>query len=277
MDDVTEIAWNTSTEVTTMLAFVAGRDAPPGSVLPLVPMSERKLRLFLVGCCRQRWELFGDRIATQSIVEAERYADGEVEMESLRRAESAAVNEYHAFQDDEFNRTTKRPSVSFRFELSLCSAAIGCCQQFSEQLNQHIYYGRSRDFIPIHPSSRCIRADGVLRGVRSACLENQEFRFGDTVNRRVLMDAEDLNQAHLLRCIAGNPFRPVAFDPIWRTETVVALASAIYTERAFDRMPILADALEESGCDPADVLSHCRGPGPHARGCWVVDGVLGKE
>jgi len=79
------------------------------------------------------------------------------------------------------------------------------------------------------------------------------------------------------RCVAGNPFRPVAFSPSWRSETAVALASATYAERAFDRLPILADALEEAGCDHADVLSHCRGPGPHVRGCWVVDGVLGKS
>jgi hypothetical protein len=78
-------------------------------------------------------------------------------------------------------------------------------------------------------------------------------------------------------CILGNPFRPVAFPHSWRTETAVALAAGIYADRAFDRLPILADALEEAGCDNADVLSHCRGPGPHARGCWVVDGVLGKE
>ena len=80
-----------------------------------------------------------------------------------------------------------------------------------------------------------------------------------------------------LRDIFGNPFRPVAFADSWRSETAVALASGVYAERAFDRMPILADALEEAGCDHADVLSHCRGPGPHVRGCWVVDGVLGKS
>lgn len=81
----------------------------------------------------------------------------------------------------------------------------------------------------------------------------------------------------LLRCIFGNPFRPIVFADSWRSETAVALASAIYAERAFDRLPILADALEEAGCDHADVLSHCRGSGPHARGCWVVDRVLGKS
>ena len=81
----------------------------------------------------------------------------------------------------------------------------------------------------------------------------------------------------LLRCLFGNPFRPVAFDPSWRSETAVALATGIYDARAFDRLPILADALEEAGCDHPDVLAHCREPNaPHARGCWVVDGVLGK-
>jgi hypothetical protein len=83
-------------------------------------------------------------------------------------------------------------------------------------------------------------------------------------------------QAPLLRCIVGNPFRPVACEPSWRTSTAVGLAEGIYADHAFDRLPILADALEEAGCDDADVLGHCRGDGPHARGCWVVDLVLGK-
>lgn len=85
------------------------------------------------------------------------------------------------------------------------------------------------------------------------------------------------HQANLLRCIFGNPFREAVFADSWRSERGVALASAIYTELAFDRMSILADALEEAGCDHADILSHCRGPGPHVRGCWVVDLVLGKS
>jgi hypothetical protein len=89
--------------------------------------------------------------------------------------------------------------------------------------------------------------------------------------------AEPIAQCQSLRCIFGNPFRPVAFDPAWRSEAAVALASAVYAERAFDRLPILADALEEAGCDHPDILAHCRGPGPHARGCWVVDLVLGKS
>jgi hypothetical protein len=88
---------------------------------------------------------------------------------------------------------------------------------------------------------------------------------------------ESTFQAHLARCIFGNPFRPVAFDPRWRSETAVALASAIYDGRHFDRLPILADALEDAGCDSLDLLNHLRGPGPHARGCWPLDLVLSKS
>lgn len=88
--------------------------------------------------------------------------------------------------------------------------------------------------------------------------------------------AEPGRQAAMLRDIFGNPFRPALLDPSWRTETVVALARGIYEERAFDRLPILADALQESGCDNADLLDHCRGPSSHVPGCWVVDLLLGK-
>ena len=55
------------------------------------------------------------------------------------------------------------------------------------------------------------------------------------------------------------------------------LARTIYDDRRFDLLPILADALEEAGCGDAEILAHCRGPGPHVRGCWAVDLVLGKE
>jgi hypothetical protein len=84
-------------------------------------------------------------------------------------------------------------------------------------------------------------------------------------------------QAELIRDIFGNPFRPVSFSPDWRTSTAVALAQQMYDSRDYSAMPILADALQDAGCDNADVLGHCRGPGPHVRGCWVVDLVLGKE
>jgi hypothetical protein len=89
-------------------------------------------------------------------------------------------------------------------------------------------------------------------------------------------ERERAAQCRLVRCIFGNPFRPVTLDPAWRTGNATALAQSIYADRAFDRLPILADALEDAGCDNADILNHCRQPGEHVRGCWVVDLLLGK-
>jgi hypothetical protein len=83
----------------------------------------------------------------------------------------------------------------------------------------------------------------------------------------------------LVRDIFGNPFRPVSVDPAWlrwNDGTAVAIARRVYDERRFEDLPILADALEEAGCTSGDILEHCRGPGPHVRGCWVVDLLLGK-
>jgi hypothetical protein len=94
---------------------------------------------------------------------------------------------------------------------------------------------------------------------------------------------EDRPFVALLHDIFGNPFHPVAFDPAWRTPTVVSLAQAAYDERLLpsgeldrDRLLVLADALEEAGADTV-LLEHLRSPGPHVRGCFAVDALLGKE
>src|SRR5262249_38974215 len=88
----------------------------------------------------------------------------------------------------------------------------------------------------------------------------------------------------ILRCTFANPFRPVTIDPAWLTPTVITLATAAYNERSLPsgeldpaRPAVPADALEEAGCQDADILGHLRSPGPHVRGCWVVDLLLGKE
>jgi hypothetical protein len=91
---------------------------------------------------------------------------------------------------------------------------------------------------------------------------------------------ERTGQAHLIRCIFGSIFRSVSAKPFWvswNEGAIKALAQRIYIERAFDRLPILADALEDAGCDNVDILTHCRQPGEHVRGCWVVDLLLGKS
>lgn len=96
-------------------------------------------------------------------------------------------------------------------------------------------------------------------------------------HRTDLRDRERSAQAGVLRDVLGNPFRPAALDRSWLTSTVAALARGVYRERAFERLPILADALQDAGCEDDQVLTHCRDEAaPHVRGCWVVDLLLGK-
>jgi hypothetical protein len=84
-------------------------------------------------------------------------------------------------------------------------------------------------------------------------------------------------QSSMQREIICNPFHPIILNPSWLTSTVLALASSIYSQRAFDCMPALADALQDAGCDNEAILSHCRQSGEHFRGCWVMDSLLGME
>jgi hypothetical protein len=105
----------------------------------------------------------------------------------------------------------------------------------------------------------------------------RQFDASSTMGLTCEGDPEELAaHAALLRHVVGNPFRPVTADPSWLTPTAVALAEGIYEEKAFERLPILADALEEAGCADPDLLGHLRSPGPHVRGCWALDLVLGK-
>jgi hypothetical protein len=102
----------------------------------------------------------------------------------------------------------------------------------------------------------------------------------DVPNCYALSVDEQRHQAALFRCIFGNPFRPApVLAPAvlaWDGGTASRLAAAIYDERAFNRLPVLADALEDAGCADAEILGHCRSGGEHVRGCWAVDLVLGK-
>ncbi len=85
-------------------------------------------------------------------------------------------------------------------------------------------------------------------------------------------------QVLLFRCVFGNPLRPVAFAPAWLTSTVVTLARQMYESHDFGAMPILADALQDAGCDNEDVRCHCQDTETkHVRGCWVVDSILDKQ
>jgi hypothetical protein len=116
--------------------------------------------------------------------------------------------------------------------------------------------------------------DAMMLAVWAAEVEIEEKK------KRVAATRKALQKTHcdLIRCVLGDPF--AVHEPaleITVNGTVRRLATGIYAEVAFDRMPILGDALEEAGCTDASILDHCRGPGSHVRGCWVSDLVLGKS
>jgi hypothetical protein len=117
-------------------------------------------------------------------------------------------------------------------------------------------------------SSRPSLAAPLLVEVLDALLRAAPDRVAD----------ERAAQVALVRDIFGNPFRRTVCSPEWRTGTVLTLAKQMYESRDFSAMPILADALQDAGCDSDDILGHCRDTSlTHVRGCWVLDLVLGKE
>ena len=111
----------------------------------------------------------------------------------------------------------------------------------------------------------------------AAAVAVQVMRFAVRRAAPTESGAEAVAQVELVRDIFFNPFRPIHLDPDWLTSTVVALARGMYDSRDFSAMPILADALQDAGCDSGDVLDHCRAAAPHVRGCWVVDLILGRS
>lgn len=117
-----------------------------------------------------------------------------------------------------------------------------------------------------HPRSWSILTADALVMAEATCIAANHDEGGD------------LYAAQLLRDLFGNPFQPREFDPAGWDSNVLALARTIYEDRLFDRLPILADALMDAGCPyNHPMIGHCHDKGPHVRGCWVIDTVLGRE
>jgi hypothetical protein len=199
---------------------------------------ERKYRLFLCACCRGSWHLLPDDVSRQAVLVAERFADGHAE-----RAEMVALRRVGLAVGENLDRAVY--SLPWQADLRDRIAAHGIAVQAT-----------------VRDPSESLRHSA--RGLGS------------------LLSADAY--ATLLRDLFGNPFRPVSLDPTWRTPPVTALAQAAYEERILPagtleptRLAVLADALEEAGCDNADILGHLRSPGLHVRGCWPLDLLLGKE
>ena len=127
-----------------------------------------------------------------------------------------------------------------------------------------------------HDLARFAAASSAARDAAEAAatVSLDQLRLDDAELRRPV---EETAQVSAIRCVIGDPFRPVAVDPGWLTSTVLTLAQQAVEKREFDVLPILADALQDAGCDNDAVLAHCRGSACHCPGCWVVDLLLGKE
>jgi hypothetical protein len=255
---VTASYWLTNTDPPAMLAYLRDRG----------PVSERKLRLFAVAVASEVRHLMSEERSRDALRIAEEVADGrtdEAERAFAQELSNAARTEAETRYEAEVNESTYAESdeviaAGWRLLVPVDAAATA--------------------HAVLHPVAFSAAVDAVRLMLTTEEWVRQTVRW-EAGNGRNPDDATGLasgsHLAALLRDIFGNPFRPISFSREWRTEAVVALARGIYEGRAFERMPVLADAIEDAGCADPHVLEHCRGAGQHQRGCWVVDLVLGKK
>jgi hypothetical protein len=222
---------------------------------------ERKLRLFAFACVRRLWDKVPAEALKRAVEASERHADGLIDDHELGAAITAANRarpSRHRIARAAYDAARYTPGHGFSgvhwdsVTMLLASAAAS---------------GEVRN---VPPTAR-----SYVEGGKVVTVELPMSRARRKWNAR--RDAESAAQCELIREVFGNPFRPVAADPSWRTPAVLGFADTIYHKRAFYQLPGLAAALEQAGCTNADVLSHCRTRGPHVRGCWVVDLLLDKR
>lgn len=211
--------------------------------------TQRKLRLFNCACCRRIWDLLVDQECRTAIEVAEKYADKRARGTDLAKVR-AAVNLLRAQPQRNYSAIEAvRSASNYKAKKPTCEASItaGHCAWCACS-------ARRSQPAPTSP-------------IVDVYFDNET----ETKKQTQYEQAECLAQSNLLRDIFGNSFRPVMIDPRWLSATVRDLAEVIYQERAFERMPILGDALLDAGCDSGEIIQHCQGPGPHVRGCWLVD------
>ncbi len=236
---MTEQEWLESASPVAMLDYLVPKS--PRAIAKRFGPRARKLRLFACACCRRLFPLLTDERSRAVVEVSERFADGRATANARQAAYAAAFSAHRkANVADDFARTATNATR--------WAGAVG--------------------------SAGAIKGMAMYSASEAAKAERLSHEGAP------LSEAPESIQANLLRDVLGNPFRPVAMAPSWLAgnEGMAArLAEAIYEERAFERMPILGDALEEAGCDEDEVLRHCREPGEHVRGCWVVDAILGRK
>ena len=229
--------WLTSADPRAMLECLFGpRSEGSGPDLP------RKLRLYLVACGRKQWRRM-PWVGRTLLTLAERMADGW----------APTPAEYNGLYH-----------LAERF--AGCGGAPDVVRGGEDELRRFGF----GDLVPVDPTPAPLRLQEWQAVTRLAFVPL--WRRGPFDN----WVAANLHDADLVRDIFRHPLQSYVFHPAWRTDTVAGLAERMYEARNFAPMPILADALDDAGCDQPDMLAHCRSGDPHVRGCWVVDLILGN-
>jgi hypothetical protein len=243
--------------------------------------SKRKFALFACACCRRIWHLIADERKCRAVelvelidLGLERRDEWEALCIVLRSAASPSI-EGLTQEENKWRQSAE----------ALAATTITCHEpggnaDWAAMLAANVQAADDHDWALVLARNAAHYAGLAAITARTGSIPSGESErdwkaFWHKVGQA--REAELRPQSNLVRDILGNPFRPVALNPAWRTSNVTALAQSIYNDRAFERLPILADALEDAGCDNADILNHCRQPAEHVRGCWIVDLILGKE
>jgi hypothetical protein len=280
---MTETEWLTGDDTKAMLVYLTGK------------VSRRKTLLTLIACCRRFWHSMPDARSRRAIEVAERRADGVATAEELETAYADAGIAAQELYAKHFGEFPVRRSFYGGCVGSAQDAALLVEPGHEDAPWRQIGFigWIATDAYPLETLEELERREARRAEMVAASpgglplSQVAEFLFGgeEATARdrlaRTAIQAEERAQAAILRELFGNPFRPSPPLPAsvlaWNEGTVRRLAEGIYEERAFDRLPILADALEEAGYDDEPVLGHCRSAGSHFRGCWAVDLVLARS
>ncbi|WP_232069517.1 hypothetical protein [Gemmata massiliana] len=252
-------------------------------------MSDRKLRLFAVACCRSVWHLVSEPLVRKAIEIAECYADGQVLDEDIDIVHREVANEeagwHYGGGGVQLNTAAAAAAATAaeRYEIHWGNGSDWYVATTAEASagaagSAWLVYAEASigyyDDDELRSQSQFIEAGKAYAQAHASDSDLSDHNEGFLKICRV----EEQRQCECLRCFFGDPFKLTIVDPFWLTSTVLALVESIYADRAFDRMPILADALQDAGCDNADILAHCRDThATHGRGCWVVDLLTGRK
>ncbi|MGF1580111.1 MAG: hypothetical protein ACFCD0_12180 [Gemmataceae bacterium] len=202
---------------------------------------DRKWRLFAVACCKHFWPTNAHEMATHGLSIAKKYADGVVSLKELVQTHRQIQAAHRAMVSNWAYVVRVSPGSTHRpteDDLAVVSSLEIAITVTKEDLDTH------------EVVRRCNGGTSTTRGRKW--------------------------QRRLLRCVFANPTRTTEFDAQSLSHDVLAIAKTIFDESRFDHLPILADALEESGCNDGELLDHCREKCNHVPGCWVLDLILGK-